>query len=249
MSAPLPLPRDHRATYRKSCGICADCNVRHMAICDALEDQNVDRLERIMTARSLQANEILVEEGDPRQKVFSLASGMLRLYSDLPDGRRQIAGFLLPGDYLGLADDDTYSQTAEAVIPSTLCAFPIRDMDALMEEFPRLKDRLHVMTRTALKQARNSQMVLGRLAPVEKVASFLLMLSARLEEHGQSTDPLPLVMTRTDIADYLGLTIETVSRSFTKLRMQGLIRLPDSHLVEIVNRRALIAVAGLDLPA
>jgi CRP/FNR family transcriptional regulator, anaerobic regulatory protein len=184
-------------TYRNPCGACAGCEVRRTAICAALDDDEVGRLERIMTSRTLDANETLVNERDPRDRVFSLTSGMLRLSTALPDGRRQITGFLLPGDYLGLADDEAHSQTAEAVIPSHLCAFPVRGMDRLVEEHPRLKDRLHDMTRA-------------------------------------------------DIADYLGLTIETVSRSFTKLRTQGLIRLPDAHRVEIADRRLLAAVAGME---
>ena len=113
-----------------------------------------------------------------------------------------------------------------------------------MERYGHLKDRLHLMTRRALRQARESQLVLGRLAPTEKVASFLLVMSARAAEHGLAESPVHLPMTRTDIADFLGLTIETVSRTFTKLKTQGLIRLPDPHVVEIVDKRLLAAMAG-----
>lgn len=238
----------HRGTH----GSCIDCDVRKMAICGGLDDAHIGRLEQIMSSRSLCANETLVQQKEPRRAVFSLTSGMLRLYTDLPDGRRQIAGFLLPGDFLGLADDETYAQSAESVVPSVVCAFGVGDMDHLAQAFPKLKDKLHLMTRAALRQARENQMVLGRLAPVEKLASFLLILSNRLEAvakaHGKPGFPLHLQMSRTDIADYLGLTIETVSRSFTKLRNQTLIRLPEANLVEIIDRRALISVAGMDLP-
>jgi CRP/FNR family transcriptional regulator len=120
-------------------------------------------------------------------------------------------------------------------------------MHALMERYPKLKDRLHSFTRSALRQARDNQMILGRLAPVEKLASFLLALSARAAEHKLSANPLSLPMSRTDIADYLGLTIETVSRSFTKLRNTGMIRLPDPQTVELMDMRALEAVAGISV--
>jgi CRP/FNR family transcriptional regulator len=233
----------HRAE-RRPCASCGDCNVRHMAICAALEPDQIGEIERLMRASRLDANQILVEEGSPRRRVFSLTSGMLRLSLSLPDGRRQITGFLMPGDYLGLSDDDRYSQTAEAVIPSVVCSFSVAEMDGLIERYDRLKDRLHAMTRRALRQARESQMTLGRLAPSEKVASFLLMMSSRAVEHGLPESPVNLPMTRTDIADYLGLTIETVSRTFTKLRNQGLLRLPDPHAVEIVDKRLLAAVSG-----
>ncbi len=220
-----------------------------MAVCAALDDGDLGLLEAIMSSRKLDANEMLIEAGEPKRRVFSLTSGMLRVYSSLPDGRRQIAGFLFPGDYIGLADDEVYSQTAEAVTPSVLCAFSAREMEDLMERFPRLKEKLHQMTRAALRAARDSQLVLGRLAPVEKLASFLLVLSARAEARGEPANPVHLAMNRTDIADYLGLTIETVSRSFTKLKTQGLIHLPDANTVEILSPRALAAVAAMDAGA
>lgn len=228
-------------------GPCANCDVRQLAVCAALPDHEVHRVEAIMRKKAIDTGERLVEEGEPRNFVFTLTSGMLRLLSDLPDGRRQIAGFLLPGDYLGLADDKIYTQTAEAVAPSTLCMFPVHKMDALMEDSPALKFRLYELTRRALQEARESQMMLGRLAPVEKLASFLLLLAGRLERHGIPADPLVLPMSRTDIADHLGLTIETVSRSFTKLRLNRLIALPEPNLVELSDRRGLVAVAGLNL--
>jgi CRP/FNR family transcriptional regulator len=218
-----------------------------MAVCAALADDEIAELEKIMTSRNLAPDEMLVSEGDPLKRFYSLTAGMLRLSIGLPDGRRQITGFLLPGDYFGLADDDVHSSTAEAIGMVQLCSFPTREMQALMERFPKLKDRLHTFTRSALRQARDNQMILGRLAPVEKLASFLLTLSARAAEHKLSANPLSLPMSRIDIADYLGLTIETVSRSFTKLRNTGLIRLNDPHIVELVDRRALEAVAGMDL--
>lgn len=231
--------------FRNPCSACLDCAVRHQAVCSALADDEVSELERILFNEKLDANETLVDEGEPRRFVYSLTSGMLRLTTLLADGRRQISGFLVPGDYVGLADDAVYSQSVEAVVPSNLCGFSLPAMNALMERHPRLRDRLHQMTRTALRQAHDNQLILGRLAPVEKIASFLLITTDRLAAAGQSDDAVTtLPMTRADIADFLGLTIETVSRSFTKLRNQALIRLPNPHDVEIIDRRALQDVAG-----
>lgn len=246
MVSVLSAQTSHNQNHRGSCSACVDCDVRKMAICAALQDDALDALEAIMSARKLAPNEMLVEEGEPKLKVFSLTSGLLRLFTLLPDGRRQISGFLYPGDYLGLADDESYSQTAEAVIPSALCCFSVNEMDGLMSSYPALKDRLYVMTREALRQSRDNQLVLGRLAPVEKLASFLLVLSTHAVRVGQAANPVHLPMNRTDIADYLGLTIETVSRCFTKLRTQGLIQLPDANTVTILSHRSLSAVAGTE---
>ncbi|WOC15169.1 Nitrogen fixation regulation protein FixK [Pseudochrobactrum sp. MP213Fo] len=249
MVSVLSSQTSHNQRHREPCGACADCEVRKMAICAALQDDALDALEAIMSSRKLDANEMLTEEGAPKQRVFSLTSGLLRLFTLLPDGRRQISGFLYPGDYLGLADDDVYSQTAEAVVPSVLCCFSVSEMDGLMNTYPALKDRLYVMTREALRQSRDNQLVLGRLAPVEKLASFLLVLSAHAVRIGQPSSPVHLPMNRTDIADYLGLTIETVSRCFTKMRVQGLIQLPDANTVTILSHRSLSAVAGNEFRA
>lgn len=232
--------------YRLPCSACLDCDVRSMAVCAALDDHEVSALDRIMVSKSLDANQVLAEEGEPKAYVYTLTSGMLRLYSSLPDGRRQISGFLLPGDYLGLADDDVHTRTAEAVADARLCAFPVRDMNNLVKMYPRLSERLHNMTRAALRHAQDSQMILGRLTPVERLASFLLVLARRAREHKQPDNPVLLPMPRADIADYLGLTVETVSRSFTKLRQDGLIRLPDAHTAIVVNREALADLAGID---
>lgn len=246
MSSALPCHPAEKPK-RETCSICADCCVRHLAVCAALDGDELDALEAIMSSKQLGANEMLVEEGQAKTRVYSLTSGMLRLYTSLPDGRRQISGFLFPGGYLGLADDEVHSQTVEAVVPSVLCSFSDREMDALMERYPQLKERLYEMTKFALRQAHDNQMILGRLAPVEKLASFLLLLANRPQAADAASNPVHLAMNRTDIADYLGLTIETVSRSFTKLKTQGLIRLIDANTVEITSYRSLAAVAGLDI--
>lgn len=245
----VPFVLDPKPACHGSAVACVDCDVRHMAVCAALDDQDLGALEAIMTSKDLEANEVLIEEGDAKKRVYSLTSGMLRIYSLLSDGRRQIVGFLVPGDYLGLADDDFYSHTVEAVVPSQLCGFSVKEMEALMDRFPRLTARLHQMTRAALRASNGNQLVLGRLAPVEKLASFLLVLATRSERRGDKSNIVHLLMNRTDIADYLGLTIETVSRSFTKLRMQGLIQLKDANTVEILARSSLAAVGGINIDA
>jgi CRP/FNR family transcriptional regulator len=110
-----PFTAQKYVDRRKACSACVNCDVRTMAVCAALADDELAELDKIMTSRHLAPNEMLVTEGDPLKRAYSLTSGMLRLSIALPDGRRQITGFLLPGDYLGLADDEVHSSTAEAV--------------------------------------------------------------------------------------------------------------------------------------
>ena len=231
---------------RAHCGSCRDCAARCSALCATLDDSEIGAFERALSTRYLSAGQTLVEQGDRRLNVYTVTGGMLRLSAGLADGRRQISGFLLPGDYLGLADDETHSQTAEAVTATSLCCFSVDEMDALMERFPKLKDRLYRMARTALRQAQANQLVLGRLTPLEKLASFLIVLSQRAGQSRPPDGPLRLPMPRTDIADFLGTTVETVSRSLSELKKRGLIRLDDPHTAHIVRADALADLAGID---
>jgi CRP/FNR family transcriptional regulator len=167
---------------------------------------------------------------------------MLKLSKLLPDGRRQITGFLLPGDYLGLAFAERYICSAEAVTPVRLCRFPRSAFLALLDQFPALEKALLGRAATELAAAQKQMLLLGRKTARERVASFLLQLAER--EGADDGMAMDLPMTRTDIADYLGLTIETVSRTLTNLRKTGLIALPDPHHLSIVHRTRLDAEAG-----
>ena len=162
----------------------------------------------------------------------------------LPDGRRQITGFLWPGDFFGLAFDQSYSYTAEAVDGIELCRFPRAKIEALFREFPKLEHRLLSMAGNELIAAQDHMMVLGRKTAEERIATFLILLSRRSERAGQDGNPIDLPMNRADIADHLGLTVETVSRTFTQLRKNKLIDLPDPRHVTIMDRPRLEAVSA-----
>ena len=164
----------------------------------------------------------------------------------LVDGRRQITGFLFPGDFLGLAFNDTYSYTAEAVNRVGLCRFPRHKMEALFDRLPHLEKRLLGMASNELIAAQDQMLLLGRKSAREKISSFLLMLSRWATRRGQPADPVNLPMTRADIADYLGLTVETVSRTFTMMSRKGLIDLANPNQVVLASRTAIEALAAGD---
>jgi CRP/FNR family transcriptional regulator len=223
---------------------CSTCDVRTRAICAPLDPDELARVERLVVPMQLDANATLVHEGDPVDRVYTVTRGMLRQARYLADGRRQITGFLSPGDFLGLARGGTHHSTVEAVSEAEVCSMSRANLEEVFTRIPRLKDRLLALAADSLKRAEESQVSLGRRNPLEKVAAFLVGMAERMESAGLAADPLRLPMTRADIADYLGLTIETVSRSFTKLRQDGLIRLPASHLVELRSRARLEQLAG-----
>lgn len=159
---------------------------------------------------------------------MALDDGVVRLYKSLPDGRRQIMGFALPGDFLGLALMDRYGVTAEAITPVKVCRFQRSSFVSFIDDKPHLLRRLHEFAGHELSLAQDQMLLLGRKTAEEKVAAFLINLQARFARIGPMSVTIALPMGRQDIADYLGLTIETVSRTLTKLaRDKTILIVPD----------------------
>ncbi len=226
------------------CGVlCEDCRVRAVAVCRAMGGPALDELEAITTRIRLAAGRTLFDEGDPADGLFTLTEGVVKIFKMLADGRRQITGFLLPGDFLGLAFFRSYAYSAEAVTDALLCRFPRDRFMALLERHPALEKELLSRASSELAAAQEQMLLLGRKSAKERVASFLLALARR--HPGAGAAPVPLPMSRYDIADYLGLTIETVSRELQAARASGVIDLPDRHHFRVVDRQRLLAAAAL----
>ena len=239
-AAAKPAPADRLKAHESPCD---DCAIRETSVCDVLEPDQLSRLRTITTVVRLDPHATLFQEGEPAEHLSNVVEGAVKLYKLLPDGRRQITGFLFPGDFLGVALNKTYAYSAEAVTKLRLCRFPRQRMENLLHELPNLEHRLLEMAGNELVAAQDQMLLLGRKTARERLASFLLMVSRRLVARGQPASPLPLPMSRSDIADYLGLTIETVSRTFTQLRKDGIIALPEQTRVEIVKRETLEELA------
>jgi CRP/FNR family transcriptional regulator len=195
-----------------------------------------------MTARRLAPHEFVCQQGDVADAVFYVMEGVLKVYKLTVDGRRQIVGFLGVGDFLGVGYGEECSFSAEAVTAAKVGRISRSKLDGLIEEFPLLGRRMLGFARKELLAAQEHLLLLGRMTPIEKVASFLARLA---ERDGSRRIELP--MSRQDIADHLGLTIETVSRCFTRLRKAGVIDLlrADDVVVRCPDRLADVA-AGED---
>lgn len=174
-------------------------------------------------------------QGEPADKLYKVLTGAVRTAQLLADGRRQIGGFYLPGEMFGMADGAPHDFTAEALAPTTLLVIRRDTLIRRAAGDPGLSRDLWHMTTAQLARSQRHLMVLGRKTALERVACFLLDLSARTGDH----DDLTLPMCRQDIADYLGLTIETVSRMMTRLEQMGLIALPSSRRVRLCDSDAL----------
>ncbi len=223
---------------------CAACPVRELSVCGALEIDEMDSLTAILTNVELAPGDPLVDEGEPADHVFNITQGTLKIYKLLPDGRRQITGFLFPGDFLGLMRSDTYVCSAEAVTEVTLCRFPRGKLDGVVERHPKLESRLLQMARTELAEVQDQILLLGRKTAKERLATFLLNLAKRAEARGDESNPVAVPMSRDDIGDFLGLTTETVSRTFTRLKQSGFIAQEPDRRVLIRDRATLEDIAG-----
>lgn len=224
---------------------CRSCSVHDLAVCAPLHTEELEQFGILKHHEHYVAGSIIFEEGKPREKMYTLVSGNVRLVKTLNDGRRCITDFVFPGNFLGLSDTNRHILTAEAITPVTLCVFDRTSIDDYFHEHPNIRDRFMEMARLALQRSYESQLILSRLSPIEKVARFLYDLVKRMESSHFNVSPLNLAMNRTDIADHLGLTIETVSRCFSKLKAQGVIQLISNNKVDILNRDLLKQIAAI----
>lgn len=195
----------------------------------------VSSIDTIGMSMPFARNAEVYGENDTADYVYKLIGGAVRAYKMLSDGRRQISAFYLPGDVFGLEPDDRYACSAEAISNSKALIIKRRALFALAERDNRAAGELIMLTRRELQRSQNHALLLVKTAH-ERVASFLLEM-ARRSPHANEAIELP--MSRQDIADYLGLTIETVSRTLTSLQVAAAIALPSSRRIVLRNRGAL----------
>ena len=216
--------------------VCESCEARHGGICGALKDTELLKLSRHTSIKSVPAGTELIGEEEAFNTYANILAGVVKLTKIMPDGRQQIVGLQFAPDFLGRPFHSSSMVGAEAASDVTLCVFSKGALDAMLQEVPGLEHRLLRQTLNELDDAREWMLTLGRKTAEEKVSSFLHMIARNIEpdrdidREGSAQFDLPL--TRADIADFLGLTIETVSRQLTKLRKAG--------IVEIANNRHIV---------
>lgn len=210
-------------------------------------DESTDELtalDRIGHSLHIAQNQTVFSQGEPASQAYKVVSGVVRLCKHLPDGRRQIAQFLFPGDYFSFVTIGDHGFSAEAVVDLTLLSFSHEHIKRLCEETPNLRLRLFDLLSQRVYDIQNHLTVVGRQTAKERVAAFLLLLSQRLSTDGTR---ITVPMNRQDIADYLSLTMETVSRTLSLLKANRIISVPDLHQLELRNLDALSALAdGID---
>lgn len=205
-------------------------------------DVLAERLAR-GAVRSLKAKEHLFCEGDVASHVYRVEVGHICIYRMMPDGRRQVVDFAYPGDIIGLGALGEHADSAQAMELTIVRAMPLGTLRELAQSDPRLSTKLYEALSRELIAARELLFTVSQRTAAERIAAFLLALSRRAERRGENPNEFVLPMTRMDIADFLGLTIETVSRSLTKLRQDGVIDLEQCILVNITKPEALAQLA------
>jgi CRP/FNR family transcriptional regulator len=230
-----PLPQGHP---------CQGCEVRDKAVCGVLDCARLEEFRNLGWTLRLASGQVLFHEGDPATRVFTLTKGTLKLYKLLVDGRRQVTGFLHPGDFLGISIDDEHAFSAEALEDAQLCWFPRSRFDDFVEDEVTMERELYRMAAHELAAAQQQFVLLGRKTATERLASFLLMLAKRAEmSNGVGAGMVRLPMSRSDIADYLGLTKETVSRVISALKRDRIIRLETLDVIQVLDRDRLEQLA------
>jgi CRP/FNR family transcriptional regulator, anaerobic regulatory protein len=225
---------------------CQSCPARHHAVCRALNGTSIHRLGDVMVHRHIARGELVWHEADDIRQFSIIVSGVVKLVIVLPDGRQQIVGLLFPSDCLGRPFSHAARTAAEAVTDVELCSFGSGQFERVMSENPEIEHALLERTLDNLDDARMWMATLGRKTAREKIAGFLLQMSRRADfdhcpdfKSGSNFPTVSIPLTRAEIADYLGLTIETVSRKLSKFRADGLIHLVDSRTIEICDPESL----------
>lgn len=212
--------------------VCQACEARHKGICGALSPEELVTLAQTTKKARFEAGRELVGEAEEVTAYANVMHGVVKLSKMLEDGRQQIVGLQFAPDFLGRPFSEQSSTTAEAASEVDLCSFPRQTLEKLVKDNPELEHKLLQQTLRELDEARDWMLTLGRKTASERVASFLMLIAQHIDpsmDEDTEATSFDLPLTRHDIADFLGLTIETVSRQLTKLRRD--------EVIAIVNNR------------
>lgn len=237
------MPRISRAALQVAC---SGCNLRELCMPAGLDAQELARLDDLVaTRRKVRRGTPLFRGGDPFENLYAIRTGVFKTCTIAPDGRDQVTGFQMAGELIGLDGIVSERHTCHAIAleDAEVCVMPFARLEELSHELKPLQQHLHrVMSREIVRE-HGVMLLLGNMRAEERVATFLVNLLQRLHARGFSASEVVLRMTRQEIGSYLGLKLETVSRTFSKFAADGLIEVEQRHL-RIVDRAGLQALIG-----
>lgn len=230
---------------------CGNCPIRHRAVCARCDCDEIAELESIKYYRHYEAGQSIVWAGDEMGFVASVVSGVASLSQTLEDGRTQMVGLLLASDFIGWPGRTRSTYDVNAVSDVTLCCFRRKPFEQLLESTPHVAERLLVMTMDELDSAREWMLILGRKTAREKIASLLTIIARRAASMGVERSGrdvlIDLPLTRDAMADYLGLTLETVSRQMSALKRDEVIVLEGKRRIRVPDLQRLVLETGDDV--
>ena len=211
---------------------CLVCSSAIETLGCGLTEPEVARMRQFSNSLEIQKKQVFIREDDPQDYYYQIFYGVAGVYNYLPNGKRIITELLFAGDFIGPQVNNIYPFSVESLQTVYLCRFQKKKLDELIRETPALKDKLNMFQQNAINKARTHLLSVSHKAPVERVASFLLFICGNMEstKHG-----FAIPMGRAEIADYLGLTSETVSRAMTDLSDRGIIAMETPSLVAICD--------------
>jgi len=228
-------------------GKCSDCPIRHNAVCSRCEPDELQQLEDIKYYRSFAPGQPIIWRGDRMEHVASVVSGVASISQSMEDGRTQMVGLLMGSDFIGRPGREYAAFDVTAVSAVTLCCFRRRPFETLIASTPNVARRLLEMALDELDAAREWMLLLGRKTAREKIASLLLLIARRSRaQGGTQSAPFELPLTREMMGNYLGLTLETVSRQISALKAEGIIEMDGNRAIWVPNMARLRREAGDD---
>lgn len=230
--------------------VCLACEARHKGVCGALTPAQLTKLSKHTNRFKVENNKVISSPDVAEKNFTNILSGVVKLTKLMADGRQQIVGLQFAPDLVGRPFMKNSTVTAQAATDIKVCSFPKSVLEELLTEAPEMEHRLHEQTLRQLDDARDWLLTLGRKSALEKIASFLYLIATHIDpEQNDKKDrvTLEIPMKRGDIADFLGLTIETVSRQLTNLRKSGIIEIPDRQTIIIPSLLWLKASMEKDL--
>ena len=220
---------------------CASCNLAELCLPRGLSGEEMDELDKVVRqSRPLHKGDHLFRSGDPLTSLYAVRSGSIKLYIHSNDGDEQIIGFYLPGEIIGLdgMEHNSHSCSAVALETSSFCTFPYTQLTDVCKKVPALQDQMFRLMGREISYENKLLLTISKKSAEERIATFLSSLSIRFRQLGFSADEFKLSMSRQEIGNYLGLTIETVSRIFSRFQKKEYIAI-DRKYIQILDRSSL----------
>ncbi len=225
---------------------CSECNLRELCFPHGMSDEDLSNLDSVVDQpKPLHKNDFLYHDGDTTMAIYAVRSGCVKTMTESANGDEQIVGFHLPGELLGLDGfaDGLHTCNAQALETSSVCELPLDQLESLCHRLPGLQKQMRRIMGKEVNNDHKLLLLLGKMTAEERLASFLLSLSARMEERHWKENEFNLTMPRQDIANYLGMAVETVSRLFANFQSEKIIGIDRRHIT-ILDMQRLKAIVG-----